>query len=60
MSDWPDGITNIDAATDVVESPDEGGYYLHRYKPTNATSRIYPTMVDALTAYRGGRVRWRK
>lgn len=60
MADWPEGVTNIDAATDVVESPDEGGFYLHRYKPTDATSAIYSSEAEAVSAYRSGKVRWSK
>jgi hypothetical protein len=59
MNDWPEGVTNIDATTDITESPDEDGFYVSSYKPRR-TSIIYPTFAEALKAYRTGKVRWNK
>lgn len=52
----PDGVV------DVVYSPDDGGYYLQRYrfseKTDKVSKRLYPSAQAAEQAYTQHRVRW--
>ena len=64
MTDWPEGVTNLDRNVDLVHSPDDEaesgkGYYLSHYGPRKI-SELYATAEEAMAAYRSGNVRWRE
>lgn len=48
---------------DLIYSPDDAeaegkGFYLHRYKPTDATSQLFATAEDAIQAFQNGDAEW--
>lgn len=51
---------------DLVESPDDNGWYAHEYDFTRAdnatrtSTKIYRTKSDLIRALDGGRHRWKK
>lgn len=51
-----------DGVIDIVYSPDDGGYYLQKYKFSTkedwVSKRIYATRSAAETALKEARVRW--
>ena len=51
-----------DGCVDIVYSPDDGGFYLHRYifseKRDFVSKRIWPTEREAIAALAKGRIRW--
>jgi hypothetical protein len=57
------GHVQLTRDVDLVYSPDDEdasgkGYYLHRYKPTDATSQLFATGDEAIVALKDGKVEW--
>ncbi len=57
------GHVQVTPDVDLVYSPDDEdqsgkGYYLHRYKPTDATSQLFADPKKALAAFAAKTVRW--
>lgn len=52
-------MTNL--YTDLVYSPDDGGYYFHEFHPTEIISRVsklYPTRAEAKKADASDMIVW--
>ena len=47
--------------TDLVYSPDDGGYYYQEFHPTKVSTRVsklYDTKAEAMSADREGLIEW--
>ncbi len=55
-----DGIERVNLSTDLVYSPDDGGYYFQRYVGGGMTevSEVYADRTLALLAWTQGTVTW--
>jgi len=55
---------SLDKNTDLIYSPDDGGYYIEQVYPTNSgmlaerLSIVYRDRADAVQAYQLGRLTW--
>jgi hypothetical protein len=51
----------VNNVIDLVHSPDENGYYFQEHCTSgvlNRVSQIFPTFVDAESAYRNNSIKW--
>jgi len=61
-----DGIITINHDTDLVYSPDDSGWYFHRYGDDGVvsyshTSQLFPTEAEALKVWRQGTpIEWKR
>ncbi len=60
--DHEKGYELLSSGIDLVYSPDDGGYYLHKYNPddTEETSDVYPNEEGARQAFKNDTAKYSK
>ena len=55
---WPEGVTNIDRDADIIDAPEDGGFYVASIS-RHQRSEVFQSAQEARDAYEADAVEWR-